>query len=56
VFFLGYGLSRVIVELFREPDAAFIGPISMGQALSFPMFLVAGYFFWSVFKKEARTA
>jgi phosphatidylglycerol:prolipoprotein diacylglycerol transferase len=57
VFFLGYGLSRVIVELVREPDAAFIGPITMGQALSIPMFLIAGYFFWSVFrKKEARVA
>ncbi|HEX2593882.1 MAG TPA: prolipoprotein diacylglyceryl transferase [Rhizomicrobium sp.] len=58
VFFLGYGLSRVFVELFREPDAAFLGPISMGQALSFPMWLIAGYFFWYALwrSKQPQTA
>ncbi len=56
VFFLGYGLSRVFVELFREPDAPFLGPISMGQALSVPMFAVAAWFFWSVYRKPAAKA
>ncbi|MSN24324.1 MAG: prolipoprotein diacylglyceryl transferase [Geobacter sp.] len=42
-FVAGYGLFRFIVEFFRQPDAQ-IGFIfnwfSMGQFLSFPMFLV----------------
>ncbi len=42
--FIGlYGLFRFIVEFFREPDAQIgylLGAFSMGQALSFPMFLV----------------
>jgi len=39
----GYGLCRVIVEFFREPDMhlGFIfGPFSMGQVLSAPMILI----------------
>ncbi|HEY5046965.1 MAG TPA: prolipoprotein diacylglyceryl transferase [Rhizomicrobium sp.] len=43
VFFLGYGLFRAFVEFFREPDAPFLGPVSMGQALSALMW-VAGAF------------
>jgi phosphatidylglycerol:prolipoprotein diacylglycerol transferase len=42
-FITGYGISRLIVELFREPDQhlGFIfGPITMGQILSLPMVLV----------------
>ncbi|MCO8144222.1 prolipoprotein diacylglyceryl transferase [Rhodovulum tesquicola] len=51
VFFLGYGLARIFVELFREADPQFITPdnplghvvhlggagLSMGQLLSLPM-------------------
>jgi len=40
LFIMGYGLSRFIVEFFREPDAhlgVFIAQISMGQLLSLPM-------------------
>ena len=52
-FITGYGLSRLIVELFREPDQhlGFIfGPITMGQILSIPMvvvgaaMLIVGYY------------
>ena len=42
-FVTGYGTSRLIVELFREPDQhlGFIfGPITMGQILSLPMVLI----------------
>lgn len=43
VFLLGYGLSRITVELFREPDA-FLGSLpaglTMGQILSLPMVAV----------------
>ncbi|WP_448207667.1 prolipoprotein diacylglyceryl transferase [Azospirillum sp. sgz302134] len=42
LFFIGYGLSRIIVEFFREPDAQlgflFAGA-TMGQLLSLPMVL-----------------
>ncbi|MEM7618000.1 MAG: prolipoprotein diacylglyceryl transferase [Pseudomonadota bacterium] len=42
-FLAGYGIFRMIVENFREPDAhlGFIwGSISMGQILSLPMFVL----------------
>jgi len=53
-FFLGYGLSRMFVELFRQADAQYITPdnplghvirlgeagLSMGQLLSLPMVLI----------------
>ena len=43
LFFVGYGVARIIAELFREPDAflGFILPgITMGQVLSLPMIVV----------------
>lgn len=45
-FVAGYGLFRFIVEFFRQPDAQlglFFGLFSMGQFLSFPMFLAGSY-------------
>ena len=42
-FIGGYGVCRMIVEFFREPDAHLgfvLGSFSMGQLLSFPMVLV----------------
>ena len=58
VFLLGYGLSRMFVELFRVADAQFITPdnplghviggpvwgLSMGQVLSLPMVLIGLFF------------
>ena len=45
LFMIGYGVFRIIVEFFRQPDAQFTGEwvqyISMGQILSIPM-IVAG--------------
>ena len=55
-FFLLYGLFRAFAEVFREPDAPFLGPISMGQALSFPMFAVAAFFFWYASRKQGAKA
>ncbi len=46
IFFLGYGVARIVGELFREPDAflGFILPgLTMGQVLSLPM-LALGLF------------
>lgn len=53
LFFAGYGLSRFVVEYFRQPDAQFITPdnplghvialgpvgLTMGQLLSLPMLI-----------------
>jgi phosphatidylglycerol:prolipoprotein diacylglycerol transferase len=42
-FVTGYGLCRMIVEFFREPDmhlGFILGPLSMGQLLSLPMILL----------------
>lgn len=51
VFLLGYGVFRSLVELFREPDAPFLGPITMGQMLSFFMLAFAAYFFWRAYAR-----
>ncbi|AJJ64777.1 prolipoprotein diacylglyceryl transferase [Yersinia aldovae] len=42
LFLIGYGVFRIVVEYFRQPDAQlglFDGVISMGQLLSVPMIL-----------------
>lgn len=50
-FLCGYGLARLIVEFFREPDqhlGFFLSGVTMGQILSLPMLLVGlGLFIWS---------
>ena len=46
IFLIGYSLSRIVVELFREPDT-FLGfivsGITMGQILSLPMLAIGIY-------------
>ncbi len=40
VFLIGYGLSRIVIEFFREPDVQLgylMGFVTMGQVLSVPM-------------------
>ncbi len=46
VMFFFYGLFRILVEFFREPDAPFLGPVTMGQMLSMLMWIAAAFFFW----------
>ncbi len=53
IFFLGYGTFRFICEFFREPDAPFLGPVSMGMALSIPVWLTAGALFAVAYRKRA---
>ena len=53
IFLLGYGLFRFICEFFREPDAPFLGPVSMGMALSIPVWLAAGALFVISLRKLA---
>jgi phosphatidylglycerol---prolipoprotein diacylglyceryl transferase len=52
IFLLGYGTFRFISEFFREPDAPFLGPVSMGMALSIPIWLTAGALFALSFNKK----
>ncbi|HJU05112.1 MAG TPA: prolipoprotein diacylglyceryl transferase, partial [Nitrospiraceae bacterium] len=45
-FITGYGLIRLVVEFFREPDfhlGFILGPFSMGQVLSLPMVLIGAF-------------
>lgn len=59
VFLLGYGLSRIAVENFREPDAFmpnFPLGITMGMLLSIPMLLLGAYFLRRAFRGPAAAA
>ena len=56
LFLAGYGLARIVGELFRQPDAQIgylIGGTTMGQWLSLPMVLVGLYFMARAKKIEA---
>ena len=55
LFFLGYGTFRFISEFFREPDAPFLGPVSMGMALSIPVWLGAAILLAIAFKPKPDT-
>ena len=55
LFFLGNGTFRFICEFFREPDTQFIGPVSMGMALSIPVWLAAGLLFAIAYRKPASS-
>jgi phosphatidylglycerol:prolipoprotein diacylglycerol transferase len=59
MFLIGYGVARIVVELFREPDAhlgfLFAG-ITMGQLLSLPMIAVGLYFILRARRKAAAAA
>ena len=48
LFLLGYGLSRFVVEFFREPDAyaATLGFLTRGMMLSLPMALLGAALIW----------
>ncbi|MEN0041836.1 MAG: prolipoprotein diacylglyceryl transferase, partial [Pseudomonadota bacterium] len=52
----GYGLSRIIVEFFREPDAhiGYLagGWLTMGMVLSLPMLAIG---LWGMFTATGRT-
>jgi phosphatidylglycerol:prolipoprotein diacylglycerol transferase len=51
IFFAGYGVFRFVCEFFREPDAQFVGPVSMGMALSIPVWLAAAALAWVALRK-----
>jgi phosphatidylglycerol---prolipoprotein diacylglyceryl transferase len=56
VFWLGYGIARIIGEFFREPDA-FLGYLAggatMGQLLSIPMVLFGMFCIWRAIQANA---
>ena len=57
IFVSGYGISRFVVEYFREPDAQIgliFGEISLGQILSLPMVLVGIAFIIFSFKRNNK--
>jgi len=58
VFLAGYALFRIIVEMFfRDSDQTlFGGMITMGQVLSLPMWIAAGFFFWYALYREHATS
>ncbi|HXV69759.1 MAG TPA: prolipoprotein diacylglyceryl transferase [Nitrospira sp.] len=57
-FLTGYGLCRLIVELFREPDQHMgfvLGPVTMGQLLSAPMVMLGvSMLAWGFHKAGAK--
>ena len=56
-FICGYGLCRMVVEFFRQPDIQLgfvLGPFSMGQVLSFPMILIGAFMVAWGYKKSVR--
>lgn len=56
-FITGYGLVRLVVEFFREPDfhlGYILGPFSMGQVLSAPMILIGALMLGLLFASEQQ--
>ncbi len=56
VFLLGYGLARITVEFFREPDPQLgylLGVVTMGQILSLPLVAAGAWLLWRV--RERRS-
>ncbi len=51
LFLILYSIFRFITEYFREPTA-YIGPLTMGQALNIPMFIV-GVGLWFYAKRKS---
>jgi phosphatidylglycerol:prolipoprotein diacylglycerol transferase len=57
-FCAGYGLARIVGEVFREPDAhlGFLsGPLTMGMLLSLPMVLFGGWLIWRAYRRPLVT-
>jgi phosphatidylglycerol:prolipoprotein diacylglycerol transferase len=57
-FWIGYGVFRIVGELFREPDSFmgfFIGGTTMGQWLSLPMVLFGIYCIWRAERVARRS-
>jgi phosphatidylglycerol:prolipoprotein diacylglycerol transferase len=56
IFLILYGISRILVENFREPDiqlGLFFNTVTMGQILSLPLFALG---FWLVFRGKNQNS
>ena len=56
-FLLGYGLSRFVVEFFRQPDQGLehlSWGLTMGQTLTLPMILVGLYLIATAKRRRER--
>lgn len=54
LFLIGYGVSRIVVETVREPDAHLgflLGGITMGQMLSVPFLAFGAYLLWRAYAR-----
>ncbi|HTT84788.1 MAG TPA: prolipoprotein diacylglyceryl transferase [Rhizomicrobium sp.] len=56
LFFTFYGIFRYIAEIFRDSDTVFPHWLSVGQALSIPMWIVAALLFWLAFRRPLAQA
>jgi len=57
IFFTFYGVFRYVAEIFRDSDTVFSSWLSLGQALSIPMWIVAALLYWLALRRPAaRTA
>lgn len=56
LFFTFYGIFRYVAEIFRDSDTVFPHWLSVGQALSIPMWIVAGLLFWLAFRRPLARA
>jgi phosphatidylglycerol:prolipoprotein diacylglycerol transferase len=59
VFWIGYGIARIVGEFFREPDAYLgflVGGATMGQLLSLPMVLFGLFSIWRATRAPLRSA
>ena len=57
IFVAGYGVSRMIVENFRQPDPQLgfiLGEVTMGQVLSLPMVVIGAWLIRHAFKSPPR--
>ena len=56
IFFAFYGLFRYTAEIFRDSDTVFPGWLSVGQALSIPMWIASALLFWFALRRPARAS
>ena len=56
IFCMFYGIFRYVAEIFRDSDTVFANWLSVGQALSIPMWMVAALLFWLAFRRPVAKA
>lgn len=56
IFCAFYGIFRYTAEIFRDSDTVFANWLSVGQALSIPMWMVAAILFWLAFRQPVAKA